>query len=92
MPTDPADTGNPWEDHAASFARADMLFRRRRALDRGESLALEDQKTLLSLAIEAHDAMSILGGGEIISFGKLAQAIMDIAGTESDKAQLDPSP
>lgn len=32
--------------------------------------------------------MSIIGGGEIIGFGELPQAIVEITGTESDKAQM----
>jgi len=71
-------TGNPWEDHAASFANADRLRRAKKAIIAGQMPPVEDLEKIIALAIEAHDCMSLIGGGEIIELGPLAMAVFKL--------------
>lgn len=80
-------TGNPWIDHHASFRRADMLLAAQKLASRGSYPLLSDQKEIIRLAIVGHDVMSILGGGEIIEMGPVAQAVSRLEG--SHRAQIE---
>ena len=80
-------TGNPWFDHAGSFEQADMLRLVRKQVRDGDVPSMADIERIVGLAIQAHDAMSIIGGGELIDLGPLPSAILEIAGTGSDKEQ-----
>jgi len=89
LPACSALTGNPWFDHAGSFEQADMLRLVRQQVRDGDVPSMADIERTVRLAIQAHDAMSIIGGGELIDLGPLASAVLEIAGTESDKEQAD---
>lgn len=77
------DTGNPWIDHYASFRRADMLRAAQKAAADGSFPSAKDQQEIIRLAIAAHDCMSILGGGELIEVGTLAQAVFRLRSGDS---------
>lgn len=83
------DDENPFIAHANSFEQADMLRFVRRQVKDGDMPSMADIERIVALAIEAHDAMSVIGGGEVIEFGPLASAIVEIAESGADKEQAE---